>query len=379
MSNHIKEVYLDHSATTPVDLEVLEAMYPFFAQNFGNASSVHQIGRATRIEIDKSREQIAKLINAFPDEIYFVSGGTEADNIAIKGIVYANIAKGDHIITSAAEHDAVLNTCRALEKQGVEVSYLPVDEFGQVSPKEIRSHIKGTTILISIIHCNNEVGTINPIEDIGQIAKEADIYFHSDAVQSFGKIPIDVLTSNLSLMSISGHKIYGPKGIGALYMRSGTKIDSLIHGGHQEKSLRPGTENNPCIVGLSKAATLMYERMENDYQKVGGLRDYFQGKLLNQFNNVKINGHPSNRLYNNLNVSFLGIDSETMLLKLDRFGIAASNGSACNSGSISPSHVLRAMGLSDAEMQSAIRFSLGRQNTKEEIDYVLDSLKQILS
>lgn len=374
-----KKVYLDHSATTPLDPQVFEATKPYFMEVYGNASSIHQFGREARLAIDNARAQIARLINAQPEEIYFVSGGTEANNLAIKGIAYQNRSRGNHIITSQAEHDAVLNTCRALEKQGFEVTYLPVDRYGQVAPHVVKKAIKPETILISIIHGNNEIGTINPIEEVGRIAQKANIYFHSDAVQSFGKVPIDIEAMNISLMSVSGHKIYGPKGVGVLYIRKGTDIESLFHGGSHEKKRRPGTENVPGIIGIAKAAQLIHERMESHKHNIGALRDYFQQQLLTRFENVQVNGHPTERLYHNLNIIFEGIDSETLLLHLDKYGIAASNGSACNSGSIEPSHVLQAMGLSVEQANSAIRFTLGKDNTKGEIDYVISALETIVS
>ncbi len=366
-----KKVYLDHSATTPLDQEVFESMQPFFSSIFGNASSNHVFGK-------QAKSAISNLLSATPEEIYFLSGGTEADNLAIKGFAYKNRQKGNHIITTSAEHPAVLNTCRELEKEGFDVSFLPVDQYGQVEPDVVKKAIKTETILISVIHGNNEIGTINPVREIGQIAGEAGVAFHTDAVQSFGKIPINVERMNISLLSISGHKFYGPKGIGVLYIRKGIYVKNLLNGGSHEKGMRPGTENVPGIVGIAKAARLSHDGMSVYQTKIGNLRNYFQEKLLAQFDDVKINGHPTDRLYHNLNVCFSGVDSGMLLAHLDKFGIAASNGSACASHSIEPSHVLRAMGLTFEEANSSIRFTLGKDNTKEEIDYVLDSLKLIV-
>lgn len=372
-------VYLDHSATTPVDRAVLEAVWPYFSELYGNASSIHRFGREAHIALEDARATIARIISARESEIFFVSGGTEADNLAIQGVAYHQGRRGNHLITTGVEHPAVLNTCKALEKDGFEVSYLKVDEYGRVNPETLRETIRPDTILISAIYANNEVGTLNPIAEIGKIAKEAGILFHTDAVQSFGKIPIDVQELNVDLLSISGHKIYGPKGVGALYIRRGTPIGKMLYGGHHEKNRRAGTENIPGIVGLAKAAELAHQNMEKNARQIGELRDYFQSKLQANFENIKINGHPIDRLYNILNVSFTGCDSETLLLQLDMKGIAVSSGSACSSGSIEPSHVLRAMGLPRNVVKSAIRFSLGKENTREEIDYVLEKLKESMS
>ncbi len=369
-----KKIYLDFSATTPLLPEVFEAMKPYFFDKYGNASSIHYFGQEARRAIDKSREILANILGASPEEIYFVSGGTEASNLAIRGVAYGNLTIGNHIITSQVEHDSVLNVCRVLEKEGFDVTYLPVDRHGMVNPLDVANALNAKTILISIIHGNNEIGTINPIDEIGKIAHDAGIYFHTDAIQSFGKVPIDVNSMNISLMSISGHKIYGPKGVGALYVRNNTKIKSLFYGGSHESGLRPGTENVPSIVGLAKAADSIFSQMIQDQTEIGALRDYFENELKNRFRNVLINGHPEFRLYNNLNVSFPDNDSEQILLHLNKNGIAASNGSACHSGSIESSHVLKAIGLSPKYANSAIRFSLGRYNTKEEIDYVVKTL-----
>jgi len=372
-------VYLDHSATTPVDTAVTEAMLPYFSHLYGNPSSIHRFGREAHIALEDARAMMAGFINARESEIFFVSGGTEADNLAIQGVAYHQRRRGNHIITTGVEHPAVLNTCKALEKDGFEVSYLKVDEYGRVDPETLQEAIRPETILVSAIHANNEVGTLNPIAEIGKIAREAGACFHTDAVQSFGKIPLDIQELSVDLLSISAHKIYGPKGIGALYVRRGTQMDKMFYGGHHEKNRRAGTENIPGIVGLAKAAELAYRNMEKNARRIGELRDYFQSQLLSKFKDIIINGHPSERLYNILNVSFAGCESETLLLQLDMKGIAVSSGSACSSGSIEPSHVLRAMGLSRKVVKSAIRFSLGKDNTREEIDYVLEKLEESIS
>lgn len=374
-----KIVYLDHSATTPVNPTVIKKMNPYFYEIYGNPSSPHQLGRSAKLAIENSRSHFSYLINAKPEEICFVSGGTEADNLAIKGYAFFNRSKGNHIITSVVEHSAVLNTCRFLEKQGFEVTYLPVDQYGQVDPDSVRKNIKPSTILISIIHANNEIGTINPIKEIGTIAKDKNIIFHTDAVQSFGKIPINVEELNVSLLSISGHKIYGPKGIGVLFIRKGIKIEKLFHGGPHENNRRPGTENVPGIVGIAEAAQIMHNTMKESETKIKSLRDYFQDELLYRFKNIRINGHPTNRLYNNLNISFNGLDSEILLLYLDKHGIAASSGSACHASNLEPSHVIMALGQSYQKAKSAVRFTLGVENTKDEIEFVLNILELFFS
>ena len=371
-------IYLDHSATTPLDDEVLEAMLPYFKSKFGNPSSSYKLGKEAKTAINNSRDIIAKVINAKPSEIIFTSGGTESDNYAIKGIAYNSSRKGNHIITTKVEHNAILNGCKALEKQGYEISYLDVDEFGMVHPEVVREAIKSNTILVSVIHANNEVGTINPIREIGLLTKEKGIYFHVDAVQSFGKLILDVEDSNIDLLSISSHKIYGPKGTGALYIRKGTKIQPLLDGGTHENSFRAGTENVPGIIGLGKATDIAYKNIEVDMSKISAIRDYFWNAIKAKFNNVVLNGHPESRLFNNLNISFLGFDSDFLLLQLDQKNIAASSGSACSAGSLEYSHVLRAMRLEDKRIKSAIRFSLGKSNTKKEIDVVIKTLDLIM-
>ena len=351
---------------------------PLLTNVYGNPSSIHRAGREARTVMESARATIARILNCSESEIYFVSGGTEADNFALQGIAYQNRQYGNHIITSRVEHKAVLQTCKMLEKKGFEITYLNVDRSGRVDPQAVKEAIRPETILISIIHGNNEVGTLNPIAEIGKAAKDSNAYFHSDCVQSFGKLPLDVQRLKLDLLSISAHKIYGPKGIGALYIRRGTRIDTMFFGGNHENKRRAGTENLPGIAGFAKAAELMAATMENDTRQIGQLRDYLQDSLLKTIDNIEINGHETDRLYNLLNVSFPGCDSEMILLALDMNGIAVSIGSACTSGNIEPSHVLSAMGLSAAAVKSGIRFSLGKQNTREDIEIVVETLQGIV-
>lgn len=374
----VKPIYFDHAATTPLDDRVFEVMKEFFHTSYGNASSLHTFGRRARAGIDKSREIIANMINAKGSEIYFTSSGTESDNLAVKGIAYAYRGKGEHIITSMMEHHAVLNTCEFLESNGFKVTYLPVNKYGMVDPSDVKKSINKKTILISIMHANNEVGTINDISEIGKITRENEILFHSDAVQTFGKLPIDVKGIGVDLLTISGHKIYGPKGVGALYIRSGIKIQPLLHGGSHERNKRAGTENIPGIVGLGKAAEMRAEEMESEFRYLSELEDYFRKNLCETIENIKFNGHPEEKLPGYLNMSFNGIEGESLLLSLDLEGIAVATGSACASGSSEPSHVLEAMGLSPEMVQSSIRISLGKQNTKEDIDYALSVFPRVL-
>ncbi|HAE63128.1 MAG TPA: cysteine desulfurase NifS [Eubacteriaceae bacterium] len=370
--------YFDYAATTPLDSEVLKEMLPHMEENFGNPSSVYSYGREARKVIDDSREKVAKIIGAQSKEIFFTSGGTESDNWAIKGTAFANKDKGNHIITTSVEHHAVLHTCKYLEKQGFEVTYLPVDEYGLIDLDDLRNSIKDTTILITVMFANNEIGTIQPIGEIGKIAKEKKILFHTDAVQALGSIEIDVNTLGVDLMSISGHKIYGPKGIGALYIRKGVKIDNLIHGGAQEKKKRGGTENTPAIVGFAKACELAESNLQEQIKRTIQLRDYMIKGILEGIPEVKLNGHPEKRLPGNVNVSIRYIEGESILLSLDLLGIAASSGSACTSGSLDPSHVLLAIGLSHEIAHGSLRFSIGKYTTKEEVDFVLDKLPGII-
>ncbi len=372
-----KIIYLDHSATTMVNEEVLKEMLPFFSIEYGNPSSIYSIGRNAKRAVDNSRNRIAREINAKENEIFFTSGGSESDNLALKGIAYNLKEKGNHIITTKIEHPAILNTCKKLEKDGFKITYLNVDENGTISLKELEQSITEKTILISIMFANNEIGTIEPIEEIGKIAKKYNVYFHTDAVQAIGNIKIDVQKLNIDLLSMSGHKFYGPKGIGVLYVKEGTKISKLQDGGHQERNLRAGTENVAGIVGIGKAIELAYENFEEKISKIRKLRNYCINELKENFNNIKINGDEENRLVGNINVSFFNITGEELLLKLDEKGICTSAGSACSSGSGEPSHVLLAIGLPDELAYSTLRITLGNENTKDEIDYLIDTLKEI--
>ncbi len=372
------QVYLDHNATTPVDPQVLEAMLPYYQGKYGNASTLYALGREARIAIDDARERVAELIHAQPAEIYFTSGGTESDNTALKGVAFANWERGNHIITSQIEHSAVLDTCRYLEKQGFEVTYLPVDRFGKVHPEQVLKALTARTILISIMHANNEIGTIQPIEEIGVIARERGIYFHTDTVQTFGKLPIDVKRMKIDLLSISAHKIYGPKGIGALYIRKGVNIDPLLHGGEQERKRRAGTENVPAIVGFGKAVELAKKHMKAEAQHLTKLRNQLFEGLQSRVDGITLNGHPVDRLPGTLNISVKYVKGEALLLQLDKQGIYISTGSACASGSIEPSHVLLALGMSEQEARNSIRFSLGRENTEEDIAYVLNVFPEVV-
>lgn len=375
----MKLIYLDHNATTPVDPEVIKAMLPYYQTIFGNASSSHQFGQKARKNIDQLREIIAKFINANPEEIVFTSGGTESDNFAIIGICFANEKKGNHIITSQIEHPAVLNTCKYLEKKGFKVTYLPVDKYGIIDLDQLKNSITKETILITIMHANNEIGTILPIAEIGKIAKEKEIYFHTDAVQTIGKIPINVEELNVDLLSLSAHKIYGPKGVGALYIRKGTKIQPLIYGGHHEKNRRAGTENVPGIVGLAKAIEIQKMEMENEINQISKLRDKLYQGIIEKIDCVYLNGHPEKRLANTLNLSFEFVEGESIILNLDLKGVAVSSGSACTSDTLESSHVLKAMNVNPMLTQGAVRFSLGKDNTEEDINYVINILPEIIS
>ncbi len=373
----MKPIYLDHSATTPVRPEVLEAMYPYFTEIFGNASSIHTFGQKAKKALEEAREKVARLIGSLPSEIVFTSGGTEADNLAINGTALAR-EDGRHIITSAIEHPAILFPCRDLESRGFEVSFLPVDRDGLLDPDDVRKAITDKTVLISIMHANHEVGTIEPLEEIAKLAIERDIPLHTDAVQSVGKIPIDVEALGVSLLTLSGHKIYGPKGVGALYIRRGTKILPQVIGGHQEVNLRAGTENVGGIVGLGKAAEIALLTMETEGMKISELRDGLWKRIRERIGPVKLNGHPTRRLPNILNVTFHGVQGESIVLNLDLRGIAVSTGSACTSGSLEPSHVLVAMGLSPTEAGESVRFSLGTENTRKEIEYTTNTLEEVV-
>ena len=371
-------IYFDNAATTPLDERVFEEMKEFLLHNYGNASSIHTFGRKARAGVDKSREIIAKMLNAQESEIYFTSGGTESNNLAIKGIVHSYQDKGNHIITSSVEHPSVLNTCRFLESQGFKVTYLPVDGFGMVDPSDVRKAISENTIIVSIMHANNEVGTINDIDEIGKITKEFEVLFHTDAVQTFGKLPIDVNKIGVDILSISAHKIYGPKGIGGLYVRKGIKIQPQQYGGGQERNKRSGTENVPNIVGFRKAVEIRGSEMENEYKYLTELEKYFKTKLSEKIDNIFFNTHPERKLPGYLNISFSETEGESLLLSLDLEGIAVATGSACSSGSIEPSYVLLAMGLSPERIQSSIRITMGKQNSKEDIDYALKVFPKVV-
>ncbi|MFZ3148786.1 MAG: cysteine desulfurase NifS [Methanothrix sp.] len=364
----MKRIYLDHAATTPLAPEVFEAMRPYFTDYYGNASSLHSFGREAREAIEDARIKIARLINADPSEIYFTSGGTESDNLALKGIAWRNKKKGCHIITSSIEHPAILEVCKVLAKQGFEVTYLPVTKEGLVEFTALESAIRKDTILISIMHANNEIGTIQPLHEIGKIAKEKDIYFHSDGVQTTGKIPVDVNYIGVDALSVSGHKLYGPKGIGVLFVRKGVKIESIQQGGGHESGLRSGTENVPGIVGLGRAAELARDTMVEEANRLTALRDHLKDFVLSRIEESWLNGHPSKRLPNNLNFGFKYIEGESLLLYLDALGIAASTGSACSSKKLTASHVLTAIGLKPEYSHGSLRLTLGRSNTLDDVN-----------
>jgi len=373
----MRRVYLDHSATTPVRKEVYQAMIPYLTEKFGNPSSVHWFGREIRKDVDEARERVANALNAESKEIYFTSGGTEADNIAILGTAYALQDKGKHLITSAIEHHASLDACKALEKQGFEITVLPVDEHGMVNPADLEAALREDTILVTIMHANNEVGTVQPIQEMASIAHQHGVRFHVDAVQSVGSLPVDVQDFGVDLLSISGHKIYGPKGVGALYVAKGTKLANISHGGAQERNLRPGTENVPGIIGLATALELAVKEQQETYQHLVPLRDkLIQG--LTAFPDVTLNGHPEHRLPGNVNVSISRVEGEALILSLDMAGIAVSSGSACTSGSLDPSHVLMAMGLDHQTAHGSLRLTLGKSTTEEDIDYVLSVVPGII-
>ncbi len=376
----MRRIYLDHSATTPVDPQVAELMMTYYLEYYGNPSSVHFYGRQVKKALEDARTQVASLIKADVSELIFTSGGTEADNLAIQGAAKARANKGKHLITTAIEHHAVLDTFKYLAKNGYELTILPVDEEGIVSVEELKKAIRPDTILISVMHANNEVGSIQPITELGKIAKDNGILFHVDAVQSLGKVPIDVKKMNVDLMTISSHKIYGPKGVGALYVRKGVKISPLVFGGSQERKMRSGTENTPGIIGFGKACELAAHRIEKENKELIRLRDKLMNGIVSSIEKVKINGPlGEKRLPNNVNVSINYIEGESLLLSLDMLGIAASSGSACTSGSLDPSHVLLAMGLSHEVAHGSLRLSLGRQNTDEDINFVLQELPKIVN
>ncbi len=375
----MRRVYLDNNATTSIHPEVAAAIVPFLAGLYGNPSSLHWAGRDVRIYYDQARLQIADMIHAHPGEVVVTSCGTESDNHAIKGVAYGNSEKGGHIITTTVEHPGVLNVCKYLENKGFAVTYLPVDGQGQIEPDDVKKAIRKDTILISVMYANNETGTVFPIKEIGAIARERGVPFHSDMVQAMGKIDIDIHSLGVDLASFSGHKVYAPKGVGALYIREGLAIDNLIHGGHQEDGRRAGTENVIGIVAFGAACEIVRKEMQSEYNKIESLRKRLLEGILERVDHVRLNGHPTTRLPNTLNMSFEYVEAESLLMALDMNGIAVSSGSACSAGSTEPSHVLLAMSIPPEICQSAVRFSLGRENTEEDIDYVLSVIPEAVS
>ncbi|MCL4533877.1 MAG: cysteine desulfurase NifS [Bacteroidetes bacterium] len=373
-----KVVYMDHSATTAVHPKVLDAMLPYFSERFGNASSIYGLAREARRALDQSRQTLAEGIGAKPEEIIFTSGGTESDNLALKGVADALRSKGNHIITSAIEHHAILHVCEYLSKRGYEITYLPVDKHGIVDPDAVGRAITEGTVLVSIMHANNEVGTIEPIAEIGRICKERKVVFHSDGVQAVGKLPIKVDELGVDLYSISAHKFYGPKGVGALYVRRRTPLIPQAQGGSQERNRRAGTENTAGIVGLATAIAMAEERRDDYNRKVGALRDRLIAGIQERIPSVCLNGHPTRRLSNNVNFCFQYVEGESILLNLDLMGVAASSGSACTSASLEPSHVLLAMGVQPEIAHGSVRLTLGYDNTEQEVDYVLSILPEII-
>ncbi|WP_292517087.1 cysteine desulfurase NifS [Methanoculleus sp.] len=373
-----RPVYMDHAATTFMKPEVLAAMAPYFSQYFGNPSSLYRFSGEPRKGVDAARRQVAAALGANPEEIYFCAGGSEADNWAIKGVALANRKRGDHIITSAIEHHAVLHTCEWLKRQGFLVTYLPVDEFGRVDPGSVEEAITDRTTLVSVMTANNEIGTIQPVAEIGRVAHDHGALFHTDAVQAVGAVPIDVDAMNIDLLSLSGHKFYGPKGTGALYVRRGTRLENLVHGGGQERGRRAGTENVPGIVGLGRAIELATADIEGHNRRIAAMRDRLIRGVLGSIPDARLNGHPTERLANNANFSFRYVEGESILLLLDAQGICASTGSACSSGSLEPSHVLLATGLSHEEAHGSLRLTLGDANTEDDVDYVLSVLPDVI-
>jgi cysteine desulfurase len=378
--NNMERIYFDHAATTPVDPQVLTAMIPYFNQSFGNPSSIHWFGRENRKALDDARTAVARELGAGdPSEIIFTGGGSESDNMALKGVASALREKGNHIITTTIEHHAIFDTCKYLEKQGFKITYIPVSEAGLVDPLDVKSALTDKTIIVSIMHANNEVGTIQPIAEIGRLLRERKILFHTDAVQSVGSIPVNVNELLVDMLSLSAHKFYGPKGVGVLYVRKGTRIDSFIHGGGQERNRRAGTENVAGIVGLAKALQSANRNLAANQIKITELRNYLIDQVLQRIDHVRLNGDRSKRLPGNINLSFEYIEGESLLLSLDLKGIAASSGSACTSGSLEPSHVLLGMGICHEIAHGSLRLTLGKSNTKAEIDYLLEVLPEIVN
>ena len=374
----MQRIYLDYAATTPTDPNVVQAMLPYFHDAFGNPSAIYSYGQEAKNALEEARGKVARLIGARDEEIIFTSGGTEADNFALKGAAYANQKKGNHIITSAIEHHAVLESCKFLGKMGYKITYLPVDKYGLVDPDSVKKAITDKTILISVMHANNEIGTIQPISEIGKIAKEAGILFHSDAVQTAGHIPLNVNELGVDLLSMSGHKLYGPKGVGVLYTRKGSKLTPFMHGGGQERGRRASTENVPGIVGLGQAAELAGQDLEGETQRLIGLRDKLISGIVQKVDRTHLNGHPVKRLPNNVNISVEFVEGESMCLNMDIVGICASTGSACSSGSLEASHVLLAIGLEHVQAHGSLRFTLGKWTTEEEVEKVLEILPRII-
>ena len=372
-------IYMDNSATTKPDPEVVSAMLPYFNEYFGNASSLHSFGQEAAGALDRSRQQVADLLGAQPDEIIFTSGGTESDNLALKGIAHLKKNAGKHIITSVVEHPAILNTCKNLQDNGFKVTYLPVDDQGLIDPNDVEDAIIDDTIIISIMHANNEIGTIQPIEDISRLAHEKGVLVHTDAVQSIGKIPVNVDDLGVDMLSLSAHKIHGPKGVGALYVRKGTRLENLIHGGGHERGKRSGTENIPGIVGLAKAAELAGQRLEKDAGHLANLRDAAITKILGSISESYLNGHPTQRLPNNVHLRFSYVEGESLLMMLNMKGVAVSTGSACSSKSLEPSHVLAPLGIPPEQIHGSLRITLGRENTMDEVDYVVENLVEIVT
>ena len=375
----MKRVYLDYAATAPCDPEVIKAMEPYLFEKFGNASSIHSFGQEAKKAIEDSRQTLADFLGAQPEEIVFTSGGTESDNFAVKGAAFALEKKGNHIITSSIEHHAISETAKFLERRGFKVTYLPVDKDGLVSPQDVRNAVTDKTILISVMHANNEIGTVQPIAEIGRVAREKGVYFHTDAVQTVGHIPVNVDELNVDLLSLSAHKFYGPKGVGALYIRKGTRIETFLHGGDQERNRRGSTHNTSGIVGLGKAVELCRAKMPQEQKFQSALRDKLIKDILDKITETRLNGHPARRLPNNVNVSIEYIEGESILLNLDMLGIAASTGSACTSSSLEASHVLLAIGLAPEAAHGSLRLTLGRWSSAEDIYYLLEHLPKIVA
>jgi cysteine desulfurase len=368
----MRRVYFDNNATTPVDQEVLTAMLPYFSADYGNAASIHSFGQLTRAAVERARDSVAALLGAKPSEVAFTSCGTESNNLAIFGITGTATSEHKHVITTQIEHSAALHPCQALAQRGFEVTFLPVSRAGVVDPADVRRALRPETILITVMHANNEIGTIQPLEEIGRIAAEADVWFHADAVQTAGKIPLNVNALGVDLLSISAHKFYGPKGVGALYVRSGTKLEPLLFGGSHERDRRPGTENVPGIVGIGRAAQLATQKLSEDSARISALRDRFEQGILSRISDAWVNGAAAPRVANTANIAFSGVASESLLIALDMKGLACSSGSACSSGAVRPSHVLTAIGLSASDARASLRFSLGRHTTDADVDFALE-------